>query len=80
MIMQNVSPAHVPDIVIYVDAITVIFEGASKGGPSMSSPVACVETGNDHGLPGLALRLIPSLISLACRLILFVANNYADKK
>lgn len=54
--IKNVSPAHVPDIVIYLDAITVIFEEASKGGPSMSSPVACVEPGNDHGLPGLALR------------------------
>ena len=62
MIMQNVSPAHAPDIVIYLDAITVIFEEAHEGGPPLSLPTVCIEAGNDHRLPDLALRLIPSQI------------------
>lgn len=56
--MQNVSPTHAPDIVIYLDAITVIFEEASKNGPPLSLPIACIEAGNDQGLPNLPLRLI----------------------
>lgn len=55
--MQNVSPAHAPDIVLYIDAITIVFEEASEGGPSSPLPIACIEAGNDHSLPNLALRL-----------------------
>ncbi|XP_021908464.1 uncharacterized protein LOC110822625 isoform X1 [Carica papaya] len=54
--IKNVSPAHTPDIVIYIDAITLVFEEAAKGGPPSSLPIACVEAGNDHSLPNLALR------------------------
>ncbi|KAI3720257.1 hypothetical protein L6452_21170 [Arctium lappa] len=54
--IKNVSPAHAPDIVIYLDAITVIFEEALEGGPPLSLPTVCIEAGNDHGLPDLALR------------------------
>ncbi|KAA8533018.1 hypothetical protein F0562_032865 [Nyssa sinensis] len=54
--IKNVSPAHTPDIVVYLDAITIIFEEASKGGPPLSLPIACVEAGNEHSLPNLALR------------------------
>uniref|UniRef100_A0A5B7B8W0 Uncharacterized protein n=1 Tax=Davidia involucrata TaxID=16924 RepID=A0A5B7B8W0_DAVIN len=54
--IKNVSPAHTPDIVVYLDAITIIFEDASKGGPPLSLPTACIEAGNDHSLPNLALR------------------------
>lgn len=57
IVLQNVSPAHTPDIVIYIDAITLVFEEAAKGGPPSSLPIACVEAGNDHSLPNLALRL-----------------------
>lgn len=57
LILQNVSPAHAPDIVIYLDAITVVFEEVSKGGPHISLPIACIEAGNGHSLPNLALRL-----------------------
>ncbi|KAI8562964.1 hypothetical protein RHMOL_Rhmol03G0077000 [Rhododendron molle] len=56
LILQNVSPAHAPDIVIYLDAITVVFEEVSKGGPHISLPFACIEAGNGHRLPNLALR------------------------
>lgn len=56
--MQNVMPAHIPDSIIFVDAITVVFEEASKGGPSVSLPIASTETGNGHTLPNLALRLV----------------------
>ncbi|KAI3696551.1 hypothetical protein L1987_79570 [Smallanthus sonchifolius] len=54
--IKNVSPAHMPDIVIYLDTITIIHEEASKGGPPLSLPIACIEAGNDHSLPDLALR------------------------
>ncbi|KAI3744540.1 hypothetical protein L1987_57623 [Smallanthus sonchifolius] len=54
--IKNVSPPHTPDIVIYLDSITLVFEEASKGGAPISLPIACVETGNDHGLPDLPLR------------------------
>ncbi|XP_059655917.1 uncharacterized protein LOC132302927 isoform X2 [Cornus florida] len=54
--IKNVSPAHTPDIVVYLDAITIIFEEASKGGPPLSLPIACIEAGNDYSLPNLALR------------------------
>ncbi|KAH9606843.1 hypothetical protein KSS87_020251 [Heliosperma pusillum] len=54
--IKNVSPVHIPDIIVYIDAITIILEEASKGCPSLSVPVACIEAGTDHGLPNLALR------------------------
>ncbi|XP_048427851.1 uncharacterized protein LOC125471475 [Pyrus x bretschneideri] len=54
--IKNVSPAHAPNIVVYIDAITIVFEEASKGGQSLSLPIACIEAGNDHSLPNLALR------------------------
>ncbi|KAD5960192.1 hypothetical protein E3N88_11664 [Mikania micrantha] len=52
--IKNVSPAHMPDIVIYLDTITIIHEG--MGEPPLSLPIACIEAGNDHSLPNLALR------------------------
>ncbi|XP_061990855.1 uncharacterized protein LOC133709209 isoform X1 [Rosa rugosa] len=54
--IKNVSPAHAPNIVVYVDAITIVSEEASKGGQSVSLPIVCVEAGSDHSLPNLALR------------------------
>ncbi|KAK6927365.1 hypothetical protein RJ641_005956, partial [Dillenia turbinata] len=54
--IKNVSPAHIPDLVVFLDAITVIFEEASKSGPPISLPIACIEAGNDHSLPNLILR------------------------
>jgi len=56
--LQNVAPAHAPDIVIFIDAITIIFEEATKTGPPSSLPFSCIEAGNDHSLPNLALRLL----------------------
>ncbi|KAI3467400.1 hypothetical protein Pfo_024063 [Paulownia fortunei] len=54
--VKNVSPAHAPDIVVFIDAITIVFEEASKGGPPLFLPIACIESGNDYSLPNLALR------------------------
>uniref|UniRef100_A0A803MBI0 Uncharacterized protein n=1 Tax=Chenopodium quinoa TaxID=63459 RepID=A0A803MBI0_CHEQI len=55
--IKNICPAHVPDIVVYIDAITIILEEASnEAGPPLSVPIACIEAGNDHSLPNLALR------------------------
>ncbi|KAL5061527.1 hypothetical protein RYX36_023264 [Vicia faba] len=54
--IKNVAPLHAPDIVIFIDAITIIFEEATKAGPPSSLPFACIEAGNDHSLPNLSLR------------------------
>ncbi|XP_058008827.1 uncharacterized protein LOC110668471 isoform X2 [Hevea brasiliensis] len=54
--IKNVSPRSNPDIVVYIDAITIVFEEASKTGSPSSLPIACIETGNNHCLPNLALR------------------------
>jgi len=42
--------------VIFVDSITIVFEEATKSGPPSSLPIACIEAGNGHSLPNLALR------------------------
>ncbi|KAJ4956650.1 hypothetical protein NE237_013433 [Protea cynaroides] len=54
--IKNVSPVHKPDIVIFLDAISIIFEEVPNGGTPMFLPVACIEAGNDHSLPNLSLR------------------------
>ncbi|GAB2285410.1 hypothetical protein Dimus_019863 [Dionaea muscipula] len=54
--IKNVSPAHIPDIIVYIDAVTIIFEEASKVGTPLTIPIACIEAGKDHNLPNLALR------------------------
>ncbi|XP_031476049.1 uncharacterized protein LOC116247835 isoform X1 [Nymphaea colorata] len=54
--IKNVVPEHVSDVVIFVDSINLIFEESSKGKPSVSLPIACIEPGDDHSLPNLALR------------------------
>lgn len=56
--LQNICPTHAPDIVVYIDAITIILEEASKAGPPLSIPVACIEAGTGHSLPNLALRFL----------------------
>jgi len=70
--LQNISPAHVPDIVVYIDAITIILEEATKVGSPLSVPIACIEAGNNHTLPNLALR---SFLSLNTCLISVVPIN-----
>ncbi|GAB2242469.1 hypothetical protein Droror1_Dr00019244 [Drosera rotundifolia] len=54
--IKNVSPAHTPEIIVYVDAINIIFEEASKFGSPSTIPIACIEAGTDHNLPNLVLR------------------------
>nr|TKS04137.1 hypothetical protein D5086_0000146920 [Populus alba] len=54
--IKNISPEHIPDIVVDIDAITIVFEEASKSCLPSSLPIACIEAGNDHSLPDLALR------------------------
>ncbi|KAK8667741.1 hypothetical protein V6N13_105222 [Hibiscus sabdariffa] len=58
--IKNVSPENVADIVVdivvYIDAISVVLEEASKGGSPASLPISCIEVGDDHSLPNLALR------------------------
>ena len=55
---QNVAPTHTPDIVIYIDAITIVFEEAGKSASPSSVPIACIEAGNEHSLPNLTLRFV----------------------
>ncbi|CAA3022650.1 Hypothetical predicted protein [Olea europaea subsp. europaea] len=54
--IKNVSPAHAPDIVVFIDAIAIIFEEALEDGTPLSLPIACIEAGDEHCLPNLALR------------------------
>ncbi|XP_039064321.1 uncharacterized protein LOC120209352 [Hibiscus syriacus] len=54
--IKNVSPENIPDIVIYIDAVSVVLEETSKGGQPPSLPISCIEAGDDHSLPNLALR------------------------
>ncbi|BAS82344.1 Os03g0152800 [Oryza sativa Japonica Group] len=56
VLIKNISPQHVKDIVVLVDAITIVFEEASKGGAPLSLPIASIEVGHGHSLPNLALR------------------------
>ncbi|CAN8269147.1 unnamed protein product [Cochlearia groenlandica] len=54
--IKNVAPTHAPDIIIYVDAITIVFEEAGKSASPSSVPVSCIEAGDEHSLPNLTLR------------------------
>ncbi|KAL0717370.1 hypothetical protein Bca4012_066692 [Brassica carinata] len=54
--IKNVAPAHTPDIVIHIDAITIVFEEEGKSASPSSVPIACIEAGNEHSLPNLTLR------------------------
>lgn len=54
--IKNVSPSHIPDLVIYVDSISIVFEEAPKDGRPVSLPISCIEAGNGHRLPNLTLR------------------------
>lgn len=45
-----------PDIVIFIDAITIVFEEAPKDGPPICLPISCIEAGNEYSLPNLSLR------------------------
>ncbi|XP_062203865.1 uncharacterized protein LOC133906098 isoform X2 [Phragmites australis] len=54
--VKNIAPAHAKDIVVFIDAITIVFEEASKGGAPLSLPITSVEVGHGHSLPNLALR------------------------
>ncbi|XP_062202209.1 uncharacterized protein LOC133904721 isoform X2 [Phragmites australis] len=56
VIVKNIAPAHAKDIVVFIDAITIVFEEASKGGAPLSLPIASIEVGHGHSLPNLALR------------------------
>ncbi|RLN29811.1 uncharacterized protein C2845_PM05G17430 [Panicum miliaceum] len=53
---SNIAPTHAKDIVVFIDAITIVFEEASKGGAPLSLPIVSIEVGHGHSLPNLALR------------------------
>lgn len=67
------SPAHIPDIVIYLDAITIVAEEeASKEGRPLYLPIASIDAGNDHNLPSLALRFLLVVLFYCLVLLLLV--------
>jgi hypothetical protein len=57
-LLQNIAPTHAEDIVVFIDAITIVFEEASKEGAPLSLPIASIEVGHGHSLPNLALRYV----------------------
>ncbi|GAA0160209.1 hypothetical protein LIER_38998 [Lithospermum erythrorhizon] len=54
--IKNIAPAHASNILVYVDAITIVSEDPSRSGLPSSFPIACIEAGNEHSLPDLVLR------------------------
>ncbi|XP_051144407.1 uncharacterized protein LOC127260620 isoform X2 [Andrographis paniculata] len=54
--VKNISPENAPDIVVFVDSVTIIFDEASIGGPPSPIPTVCIEAGNNYSLPNLELR------------------------
>lgn len=54
--IKNIAPAHASNILVYIDAITIVSEDPARGELPSSSPIACIEAGNEHSLPDLALR------------------------
>ncbi|KAL8532544.1 hypothetical protein ACS0TY_008946 [Phlomoides rotata] len=54
--VKNVSPENAPDVVVFIDSVTIVYETALKSGPPLSLPIACTEAGNDYSLPNLAVR------------------------
>ncbi|GLJ50540.1 hypothetical protein SUGI_1076840 [Cryptomeria japonica] len=56
VLIKNVVPAHLADVIIFVDSISIICEAAASGSPPVSVPIACIEVGDEHSLPGLPLR------------------------
>uniref|UniRef100_A0A7I4BA18 Uncharacterized protein n=1 Tax=Physcomitrium patens TaxID=3218 RepID=A0A7I4BA18_PHYPA len=58
ILVENSLPATgmTADVVIYVDSVSIVCQSASPGSLPLPVPIACVEVGEDHSLPGLALR------------------------
>lgn len=58
VLIENSLPATgmTADVVIYIDSVSIVCQSASSGSLPLPVPVACVEVGEDHCLPGLALR------------------------
>ncbi|XP_020574324.1 uncharacterized protein LOC110020526 isoform X2 [Phalaenopsis equestris] len=54
--IKNISPAHLPEITIFLDAINIIYDEPSKGSPPFYLPLSSIETGGGHNLPNLPLR------------------------
>ncbi|ONM12149.1 hypothetical protein ZEAMMB73_Zm00001d001834 [Zea mays] len=70
--VKNIAPTHAKDIVVFIDAITIVFEEASKGGAPLSLPIASIEVGHGHSLPNLALRLLQYLLTYIMEILQFI--------
>lgn len=56
VLIENVVPDHLPEIVIMVDSISIVCQSAGRSGTPLSLPLTCIEVGEDHRMPGLSLR------------------------
>eukprot|EP00250_Pteridium_aquilinum_P018759 c24201_g2_i1 orf=927-2807(+) len=54
--VENVVPDNFPEILVIVDSISIVCQTPHSGSAPSSIPIACVEVGENHKLPGLSLR------------------------
>lgn len=54
--IENVVPLHFPEILVIVDSISIVCQTPHSSGIPSSVPIACIEVGENHKLPGLSLR------------------------
>ncbi len=75
---QNVLPPTgvTADVVIYIDSVSIVCQSAVAGGTPMPTPVACVEVGEHHTLPGLTLRFF--LLELFRHLLILSPFYHAE--
>lgn len=66
------SPLHTPDIIVYLDAITIVYEEAPNSELLQSLPVTCIEAGNGQSLPNISLKYV--LLNIFFFLMLIVSD------
>ncbi|KAH7277011.1 hypothetical protein KP509_39G030300 [Ceratopteris richardii] len=54
--VENVVPKHIAEVVIIIDSISIICQAPGSTSAASSVPIACIEVGENHKLPGLSLR------------------------
>ncbi|KAI5064868.1 hypothetical protein GOP47_0019563 [Adiantum capillus-veneris] len=54
--VENIVPNHFPEISVVIDSISIVCQTPRSSSIASAVPLACVEVGEDHKLPGLSLR------------------------
>ena len=62
--MQNVVPDHLPEVLVIIDSISIVCEMTDPNRTASPVPIACIEVGENHKLPGTSLRLCISFIKM----------------